>query len=553
MNDRARRRGVLLALGLIVIVAGALRFWGLGFGLPHTQARPDETHIIEAARTMLSGKMPRFYDYPWLYISTLSVLYLGYFVWGAATGAFHSLSDMVASWPTEWAPFFLISRAMAATFGTATVLVVFRIGRRLWGDTTALLAALFMALAFIHARDSHFGTTDTALTFFIVASVGVLIDAHRSGRQWQFVVAGLLGGLGAATKYNAVLLLAPIVGSYGLHVMLADGKLKAARDPRLFTYGIPYLLAFGVGIPFVVLDYQNFAIAMKELQSSMTGGDPRLHLENGWIHHLVNSMRYRLGLPLLVAGLAGAALLALRTPGVAVLLLAFPVAYYSVAGGLRNLFFRYTIPIVPFLCLTAAYIVWQAAVWLGARPGVARWHRAVTVAALVVLGAIVIGPSALNLWRFDRIVSRTDNRVVVAEWFEQHVPAGSSVLQSGSRYGLAQFHRRLGYTEWVWDGGRRRFNVNGRPAEGQPDWIVVQDSPLPSATQDQVTALLAGDYVLVNAFKAVSLNDDLVYDRQDMFYVPFSGLQYVTRPGPNFTLYARRDVAFHAQLQPSTP
>jgi len=553
MTDRTRRRWVFLALGVIVCVAAVLRFWGIGFGLPHTQARPDETHIIEAARTMLSGKMPRFYDYPWLYIGTLSVLYTGYFVWGAATGAFHSLADMVASWPMDWAPFFLISRAMAATFGTATVLVVFRIGRRLWGDSAALLAALFMALAFIHARDSHFGTTDTALTFFIVASVGVLIDAHRNGSQAQFVVAGLLGGLGAATKYNAVLLLAPIVGSYGLHVMLADERLKAARDPRLFTYGIPYLLAFGVGIPFVVLDYQSFAIAMKDLQSSVTGGDPYLRIENGWIHHLVNSMRYGLGLPLLGAGLAGGVLLAVRTPGVAVLLLAFPVAYYSLAGSLRKLFFRYTIPIVPFLCLTAAYVVWQAALWLGSRAGVARWHRAVFATTLVVLGAIVIGPSAVNLWRFDRLVSQTDNRVVVAEWFEQHVPAGSSVLQSGSRYGLAQFHRRLGYVEWVWDGGRRRFNVNGRPAEGQPDWIVLQDSPLPSATQDQVTELLAGDYVLVNSFKAVSLKDDVVYDQQDMFYVPFSGLQHVTRPGPNFTLYARRDVAFHAQLHPTAP
>ncbi len=553
MTDRARHRGVLLALGVIVIVAAVLRFWGLGFGLPHTQARPDETHIIEAARTMLSGKMPRFYDYPWLYISTLSVLYLGYFVWGAATGAFHSLADMVASWPTDWAPFFLISRALAATFGTATVLLVFRIGRRLWGDTAALLAALFMALAFIHARDSHFGTTDTALTFFIVASVGVLIDAHRTGSQAQFVVAGLLGGLGAATKYNAVLLLAPIVGSYGLHVMLAKERLKAARDPRLFTYGIPYLLAFGVGIPFVVLDYQNFASAMKELQSSMTGGDPRLNLDNGWIHHLVNSMRYGLGLPLLVAGLGGGVLLAVRTPGVAVLLLAFPVAYYSVAGGLRNLFFRYTIPIVPFLCLTAAYAVWQAALWLDSRASAARQQRLVCAGALAILGIIVIGPSAINLWRFDRIISRTDNRVVVAEWFEQHVRPGSSVLQSGSRYGLAQFNRRLGYVEWVWDGGRNRFNVNGRPAEGQPDWIVVQDSPLPSATQDQVTELLKGDYVLVNSFKALSLKAPLVYDRQDMFYVPFSGLEYVTRPGPNFTLYARRDVAFHAPLPTSTP
>lgn len=547
MNDRARRQRVAVALGLIVIAAAIVRFWGLGFGLPHTQARPDETHIIEAARTMLSGRMPRFYDYPWLYISTLSVLYMGYFVWGAATGAFHSLADMVASWPTDWAPFFLISRAMAATFGTATVLVVFSMARRLWSDSAALLAALFMAFAFIHARDSHFGTTDTALTFFIVASVGVLIEAHRSGSQAQFAAAGILGGLGAATKYNAVFLLAPIVGSYVLHVMLADERLRAARDPRLFTYGVPYLLAFGVGIPFVVLDYQNFAIAMKELQSSMTGGDPRLHLDNGWIHHLVNSLRYGLGLPLLAAGLTGGLLLAARTPGAAVLLLAFPVAYYSVAGGLRNLFFRYTIPIVPFLCLTAAYAVWQFARWIGARPALARRHGLVTASAMVLLGAVVIGPSAVDIWRFDRIVSRTDNRVVVAEWFEQHVPSGSSVLQSGSRYGLAQFHRRLGYREWVWDGGVRRFKVSGGPAEGEPDWIVLQDSPLPSATQDLVTEFLKRDYVLVRTFPAVALERELVYDRQDMFYVPFAGLRHVTRPGPNFALYARRDVAIHAE------
>ena len=45
------------------------------------------------------------------------------------------------------APFFLLSRALAATFGTATVYVVFRLGRRLWDDTTALVAAAFMALA----------------------------------------------------------------------------------------------------------------------------------------------------------------------------------------------------------------------------------------------------------------------------------------------------------------------------------------------------------------------------------------------------------------------
>jgi len=547
VNETRGRRPVLVALGLILFVAAVARFWGLAFGLPHTQARPDETHIIEAARSMLSGRLPRFYDYPWLYISTLSVLYVGYYAWGVATGAFHSLAEMVASWPGYWAPFFLISRALAATFGTATVFVVFRIGRRLWGDAAGLIAALFLALAFIHGRDSHFGTTDTMLTFFVVLSVGMLIEAHRTGRQRHFAVAGIVGGLGAATKYNALLLVAPIVASYLLHVALSSDRARAVRDPRLFTYGLPFLAAFAVGVPFILFDYPNFALAMRDLQDSMVKGDPRLGLTNGWVHHLVISMRYGLGVPLLAGGLLGAALLAVRAPGVAVLLLAFPVAYYSVAGGLRNLFFRYTIPIVPFLCLTAGYLVWQAgglagSLWPGAR------RSRVAAITMSLFTAIVIGPSAINLFRFDRIVTRTDNRVVVSEWFEQHVPPGSSVLQSGSRYGLAQFSRQLSYKEWVWDGGAGIFRVGGRPASGEPEWIVLQDSPLPSTTQPFVTQLLAKDYVLVTTFTALTLTDGLVYDRQDMFYVPFAGLRHVTRPGPNFALYARRDAAFNADL-----
>ena len=548
MNETRGRRPVVVALGLILFVAAVARFWGLAFGLPHTQARPDETHIIEAARSMLSGRLPRFYDYPWLYISTLSVLYVGYYAWGVATGAFHSLAEMVASWPGYWAPFFLISRALAATFGTATVLVVFRIGRRLWGDAAGLIAALFLALAFIHGRDSHFGTTDTMLTFFVVLSVGMLIEAHRTGRQRHFAVAGIVGGLGAATKYNALLLVAPIVASYLLHVALSSDRVRAVRDPRLFTYGLPFLAAFAVGVPFILVDYPNFALAMRDLQDSMLKGDPRLGLSNGWLHHLVNSMRYGLGLPLLLASLGGAALLAVRAPGVAVLLLAFPVAYYSVAGSFGKLFFRYTIPIVPFLCLTAGYLVWQAGVLAGSLWPGARRARVATTISVSLLTVLVIGPSAINLWRFDRIVDRTDNRVVVSEWFEQHVPPGSSLLQSGSRYGLAQFSRHLGYKEWVWDGGSGIFRVGGRPASGEPEWIVLQDSPLPSTTQTLVTQLLAKDYVLVTTFKALTLTDDLVYDREDMFYMPFAGLQHVTRPGPNFALYARRDAASNADI-----
>ena len=40
-------------------------------------------------------------------------------------------------------------------------------------------------------------------------------------------------------------------------------------------------------------------------------------------------------------------------PRTAAVLLSFPIAYYMVAGSVRLLFFRYAMPIVPFLWLMA--------------------------------------------------------------------------------------------------------------------------------------------------------------------------------------------------------
>jgi hypothetical protein len=160
--------------------------------------------------------------------------------------------------------------------------------------------------------------------------------------------------------------------------------------------------------------------------------------------------------------------------------------------------------------------------------------------ALTAAFALAVGyPSAAASWRFDRIIARTDNRVLVTEWFEQNVPPGSSVLQSGARYGHAQFPRALNYRQWTWDGGRLAFMLDGRRAEGRPDCILVQDSPLPSTTQEIVTQFLAEGYVHERDFHALTLSDRLVYDRLDAFFVPVDGLEDVERPGPNFALSRR--------------
>ena len=114
-----------------------------------------------------------------------------------------------------------------------------------------LVAALFMALAFIHVRDSHFGTTDVTMTCLLVWSVSRLIDGHLSKRRRDFVIGGILGGLAAATKYNAALLIVPLITSYLLNIFEQppEERQQAVRDPRLFAYGLPFLAAFAIGVP----------------------------------------------------------------------------------------------------------------------------------------------------------------------------------------------------------------------------------------------------------------------------------------------------------------
>lgn len=567
--------GVRLALGLVILAGAVVRFWGIGFGLPHTQARPDETQVMDVALQYLRGNLwPEFYDYPRLYNYALILAYLAYFAVGTAAGWFHSLAGFLATWPTDWAPFFLVNRSLSAVSGILVIPVVFAMGRRVGTSATGLVAALFMALAYGHARDSHFGTTDTTLVLLCALSVFLLLraDPGRWGRA--DVAAALLAGLAAATKYNGVVLLAPLALSQLLHGLrqafpVAAGQrpagsipggspseVNAARarshaqgslgaflaalvDARAWTLGAAFLLAFSIGVPFILFDFAHFSHAMREMHAVLSAGLTPATKTNGWWYHLAISLRYGLGLPLLAAGLAGLAITAWRNWRVALLLYAFPVAYFAVAGSLGAQFVRYAWPIVPFLCVSAAVAV----TWFAQSPFYRdrnRWYRPLQVALLALA---VVYPSAARIVAFDRVIAQDDSRVVAARWISQHAAPGASVMVSGSPFGSPQFDRQ--FRHWVWDRARRLYAVKGQPAQGEPDWILVQESPLPSSTQAVVTDLLARGYermTTIRAFDSSEANN--YYDRQDAFFVPFAAFAKVRRPGPNFVIYKHPGVRY---------
>src|SRR5258708_29945817 len=88
--------------------------------------------------------------------------------------------------------------------GVVTVWAVYAVCRRVFDETVAIVAAFFLALSFLHVRDSHFGVTDVAMTALVVLTVLVIARWQESGGSSRAAFAGVVGGLAASTKYNGL-------------------------------------------------------------------------------------------------------------------------------------------------------------------------------------------------------------------------------------------------------------------------------------------------------------------------------------------------------------
>ena len=101
----------------------------------------------------------------------------------------------------------LSARAMNSLFGAATVLLVFCWTRRLCGDAGALVAALFCALSPTMLAHTALATSDMAMAFFFLASMGAYWRHLGIGGTRSWLVSALVFALACVAKFSAVLLL----------------------------------------------------------------------------------------------------------------------------------------------------------------------------------------------------------------------------------------------------------------------------------------------------------------------------------------------------------
>jgi hypothetical protein len=528
----------LLPISVILLLAAVTRAWGLTFGLPNSDVRPDETTTMAVALGLLFGGLnPRFFHWPSVEFYAVAAVYRLAFEVGHFRGLFHLKFDVYKDAMLNPTPYLLVPRVVSVVAGVVTVWLVYRVTQRLFDRATALVASFLTAVAYLHVRDSHFGVTDVPMTCLAVAAMLPLSRTFLDPSQIRnWIASGVVVGLAASTKYNGAAMVA-----VGLAIAAANGLGDRHLWPRrtvvkgAAAFLIAALVSFVAGTPFAVLDYPRFIEGLQFNSHHLATGHG-IVLGRGWLYHLTFSLRYGLGTPLLIVAVAGMLVLTWQSWRKALVVCTFPVVYYLILGRGYTVFVRYMTPLVPFLCMTAAIAV----VEIGRR--VARWSPKSRGPAMAVVALSVALPSIGQVIAFDRLIARPDTRVLAADWLKPRMAPSDWIAETPPGILHPVWGRPPALRLGRFDGARSVFVSEDGTTVITPVWIGVATSPLSAYTSvpAEIISIIDSQYSLAATFSATrGPEQPTAFDQQDMFFVPYAEFTTRERPGPDIRIYRR--------------
>ncbi|MCJ7566387.1 MAG: glycosyltransferase family 39 protein [Anaerolineales bacterium] len=416
-----------VAFGACLVVFIAIRIWGLDFGLPQ-RFQLDEPPSIIAALKLGTGDF--HITYPMLSPNLIEFMYLGLFgmlfVWYVITGQVASINDFPAKYITNPTDFYLLARGLSVAASLATIILLYRMTRRVYGIRSALIASLFLGFSFLDVRHAHFAEPYGFISFFVLASTLLVILYVRSGKVRELGLACILCGVAIGLRYSMI----PSFITILLGIFLRNQAYP--RERSLFSYLVVLATTLSLGLilgaPALLLNTSTYFTNLKILADLSTSGDGLW----GLVLTDMSALRFyayifatTVGIPFGVLCLGGIALTFIRHKPEDLILLPFPTTYLillMLPSSASTSYARYLVPLLPFLALFAS-----TATVSFVRGCLGFSSAKIQSFALAVILIIVLIPSTYNIVLLDKLWTRTDTRTQAKMWIEENIPAGAKI------------------------------------------------------------------------------------------------------------------------------
>ena len=393
---------------LMLILALIVRLWGISFGLPGLD-HGDETEVVNHAVRFGSGDFnPHRFQYGSFFQYILFIFYGIYFLIGLLLGRFSSVHQFAIHFIKDPTAFYLIARGLSAVFGTATLCIVYLIGKRVKHEGVGLLAALFLALSSQHVVHSHYCTVDVTLTFFFTLAIYQCLMLFHSDHLLRYVVAGLSIGLAVATKFSGgIALIALIVAHFlkGGNVSLVE---KIFCKKLWLSIGAIFMGHF-IACPYFYVDLDVALTEIAQLRS--------LHAFSGfnlWIY-LREFMKVYWGIPLGVLCVLGL-VRSLITTKREILVLSFTAsAVLCFASLYRYVEAKYVLCAFPLCATLGSHLFVECLAWIEKR-----------YLSLIIIIVLVHPLYLIGNWDYEH--AQKSINLDAREWIEEHISVNAKIL-----------------------------------------------------------------------------------------------------------------------------
>lgn len=475
---------VILALGIIFTVSLVVRLLGNGYGLPTMSY--DESDILTRVWVMAqTGDLnPHWFRFPsfQLYIDLLILKLM-------------SLEESVSM-----ESFIIACRNFQAVMGAATTVVVYFIGRRVYGSLAGLVAAFLLMIFPAHILYSHVATGDVFFTLLVMIVLLLSLDLLRHMQRRYYIAAGIVSGFAIATNYHGIfIVLAPLAAHFFYLNTYHDEDIPV-RSRNLFIMLGAAAGAFLAAAPFSLLDFPTFWSDTASLTLAATMDFFAAVASYGQV------IDRDIGAVLFLLLCAGALYAASRHTRYDIISIAFCVLCTLFMMGWNESNVRFALPLVTYaLVMGAALVVAVPGRILAISED--RRRRLAAVGIIIVLAWSLMVPARVTSEQLQALHGESVATVIL-DWVEHNIPEGSYIYQEPDTAGAGFLYDEGGNALYTIDRGDRLYyeypDYNAFHAAGY-DYVIVSGfnrSPVPDAglypAQYDYYRRLYVDYEIVN-------------------------------------------------------